>query len=150
MVFDGLGFADKINEFMITKGYTVDELAEAICVSPSTIYNLRRNRYKQPDTNVFFNLIVLFECSADYMLGFVEFPSEGVIYYAPLRTYGAKLRELLKQKGETQKAFIENMKISSYLAYKWLSDKTLPSVEYLIKIADYFEISVDALIERIR
>ena len=147
-MFDRLGFVDKINEFMLLKNFDVETLANAISVSPSTVYNLLKSRYKQPDTQVFFNLIECFNCSAEYMLGFVEFPTENVTYHPPLRTYGAKLRALLKQKGETQKAFIDNMKISSCLAYKWLSDKTLPSVEYLIKIADYFEITIDALIER--
>ena len=147
-MFDRVGFTDKINEFMLLNGYTATTLAEAISVSPSTIYNILQNRYKQPDTEVFFKLIDFFGCSADYMLGFVEFPLDEVRYYPPIRTYGDKLRTLLKNKGETQKSFIENMKISSCLAYKWLSNKTLPSVEYLIKIANYFEITVDALIER--
>ena len=146
-MFDKAGFVDKLNEFMLLKGLTATTLAEAISVSPSTIYNLLQIRYKQPDTNVFFKLIEYFDCSADYMLGFVEFPAE-THYHPPLRKYGDKLRTLLQQKGETQKSFIENMKISSCLAYKWLSSKTLPSVEYLIKIADYFEITVDTLIER--
>ena len=146
-MFDKAGFVDKINEFMLLKGHTATTLAEAISVSPSTVYNLLQIRYKQPDTEVFFKLIEYFNYSADYMLGFVEFPVE-THYYPPLRKYGDKLRVLLKQKGETQKTFIENMKISTCLAYKWLSNKTLPSVEYLIKIADYFEITVDALIER--
>lgn len=148
-MFDRLGFVDKINEFMLLNGYTATTLAETISVSPSTIYNLLQNRYKQPDTEVFFKLIEFFGYSADYMLGFVEFPAE-THYYPPLRKYGDKLRTLLKQKGETQKTFIENMKISSSLAYKWLSNETLPSVDYLVKIANYFEITVDALIERIK
>ena len=147
-MFDRVGFTDKINEFMLLNGYTATTLAEAISVSPSTIYNILQNRYKQPDTEIFFKLIDFFGYSADYMLGFVEFPLDEVRYYPPIRTYGDKLRTLLKNKGETQKSFIENMKISSCLAYKWLSNKTLPSVEYLIKIANYFEITVDVLIER--
>ena len=149
-MFDRLGFVDKINEYMLLKGLDAKALATAISVSPSTVYNLLQNRYKQPNTNVFFKLIEYFDCSADYILGFVEFPLEGTLYHPPLRKYGDKLKTLLRQKGETQKTFIENMKISSFLAYKWLSNKALPSVESLIKIANYFEISVDSLIERIK
>ena len=55
-MFDRVGFADKINEFMLLNGYTATTLAETISVSPSTIYNLLQNRYKQPDTEVFFKL----------------------------------------------------------------------------------------------
>lgn len=149
-MFDRLNFADKLAELMLLNGYDVKRLAKELHVSKSTVYNLRNSRYKQPDTNIFFDLIELFRCSADYMLGFIEFPPDEVVYHAPLRVYGARLKNLLKAKGETQQAFIENMKISSHLAYKWLSDKTLPSIEYLIQLAEYFEISVDTLIERIK
>ena len=147
-MFDKLAFIDKINEFMLLKGYDVKELATAANLSPSTVYGLRKGRYCQPDTAVFFKLLECFSCSADYLLGLVEFPPEDTVYYSPLQKYGARLKGLLKEKGETQKTFIENMHISSNLAYKWFSDKTLPGVDYLIKLADYFEISVDTLIER--
>lgn len=149
-MFDGLNFVDKLNEQILLGGYDVQRLADAIHVSPSTVYNLRRCRYKQPDTLVFFALIEEFNCSADYMLGLVEFPSENVVYYPPLRKYGTRLKTLLKKTGDTQKNFIEKMNISTNLAYKWFSDKTLPGVDYLIRIANYFDISVDTLIERVK
>ena len=149
-MFDGLNFADKLNEQMLLGSYDVKTLAEAINVSPSTIYNLRKCRYKQPDTVVFFSLIETFNCSADYMLGLIEFPSDNTVYHPPLRNYGARLKALLKEKGETQQSFIEDMNISSHLAYKWFSDKTLPGVDYLIRIAEHFDISVDTFIERVK
>ena len=53
-MFDKAGFVDKINEFMLLKGMDAKTLATELSVSPSTIYNLLQNRYKQPDTLVFF------------------------------------------------------------------------------------------------
>jgi len=84
------------------------------------------------------------------MLGFVEFPPDNVIYHTPLRTYGAKIRTLLKERNLKQKDIIEDMKISSNLLYKWLSTNALPTVETLIRLSNYFDISVDALTERIQ
>ncbi len=143
-------FADRLNEQMLLGGYDAQALADAIHVSPSTIYNLKRCRYKQPDTLVFFALIEEFHCSADYMLGLIDFPPDNAIYHSPLQKYGTRLKELLKSKGETQQSFINNMRISNNLGYKWFSDKSLPSVYYLIRIAEYFDISVDSLIERVK
>lgn len=133
---------------MTLSGCDPQGLAKQITCSHSTIYNLLNDKYKQPSTQIFFSIIEFFNCSADYMLGFLEFPFEGTVYYPPLRIYGARIRELLKARGEKQKDFIQSMNISSNLAYKWLSDKTLPTVEYLIKLADYFEMSVDTFIQR--
>lgn len=149
-MFDQNVFADRLSEQILLQGYDVKALATALGVTPSTIYNLKKCRYKQPATDVFFKLIELFQVSADYMLGIIDFPPDGMIYYPPLRAYNAKIRALLKERGLTQKDFIEDMKISSNLLYKWLSDNTLPTVESLIKLAKYFDISVDAFIERIR
>ena len=149
-MFDGLGFADRVNEQMLLGGYTVKTLANAINVSLSTIYNMRKCRYKQPDTHTFFLLIEVFNCSADYMLGLVDFPFEPTVYYPPLQVYGTRLKELLKERGKTQQAFIADMKISSNLAHKWFSDKTLPGIDYLIRLAEYFDLSVDALIGRVK
>ena len=149
-MFDPNVFADRLSEQMLLKGYDAQTLANILSVTPATIYNLKKCRYKQPATDVFFKILEHFEVSADYMLGFVEFPPDNVIYHAPLRTYGAKIRTLLKERNLKQKDIIEDMKISSNLLYKWLSTNTLPTVETLIRLSNYFDISVDALTERIQ
>ena len=141
-------FADRVYEQMLCKNYTVKSLSKQIGTSLSTIYDIFKCKYRQPSTEVFLSLLEVFDCSADYLLGFLEFPSEHVVYHPPLRTYGAKLRTLLQERGITQTQFFTDLSISSNLIYRWLNNQTIPSVEYLIKIADYFELSVDALIER--
>ncbi|MBR2442116.1 MAG: transcriptional regulator [Clostridia bacterium] len=141
-------FPDRLLEQMTLNGYNAQGLAKQIACSHSTIYNLLNDKYKQPSTEIFFSIIEHFNCSADYMLGFLEFPFEGAVYHPPLRIYGARIRELLKARKEKQKTFIENMHISSNLAYQWLSDKALPTIEYLIKLANYFDITVDVFIQR--
>ena len=130
--------------------YDVKTLASVLNVTPSTIYNLKKGRYKQPDTEVFFQIIEHFNVSADYMLGFIEFPSENIIYYPPLRQYGNKIRKLLQEKAIKQSTLITDLKISSNLLYKWLAKDTLPTVESLIKLSNYFDISIDTFIERIK
>ena len=147
-MFDATNFSDKLTEQMLLHDYSVEELSKTLGVSQATIYNFKKGRYKQPNTNIFFSIIELFQCSSDYMLGFLEFPPEGIIYHAPIRKYGTRLKELLKERNLTQQQFIDDMKISTNLAYKWFSDKSLPTIEYLIKIANYFEISIDTLIQR--
>ena len=142
-------FLDRLSEQMTLNSLDYKALSEALSISNSTVYNLRNGRYQTPSTKVLFALIEYFNCSADYLLGLIDFPSDCVTYHPPLTSYGARIRGLLKERGETQKVFIENMKLSSNLAYKWLSDKTLPSVEYLIKLSAYFEMSVDSFIQRV-
>ena len=149
-MFEVANFADKLSEQMLQYPVSVKQLSENINVSYSTIYNFLKGRYKQPNTEIFFRLIEYFQCSADYMLGLVEFPVECVTYYPPLRLYGQRIKELLKARKTTQLQFIEDLHISSNLAYTWLSDKALPTIEYLIKLSHYFDMSVDMFIQRVK
>lgn len=140
-------FVERLKEQMFLHNIDTKTLCEAIDVDPSTISHWKTEKYI-PSTKAFFRLIDYFQCSADYMLGLTDFPTEGVTYQKPLCVYGARIRTLLKEKGISQSFFIKEMNISSNLAYRWLSDKALPSLEYLIKIAEYFDISIDVLIGR--
>ena len=150
MTIDSKIFTDRVYEQMILFGYDAQKLAKEIGVSHTTVYDLLKCKYQQPSTIVFFRLLELFHCSADYLLGFLEFPTENVVYHTPLSTYGTRIRELLQKHDIKQKIFCQDMHISSALLYKWLTDKTLPSVEYLVKLAKYFDMSVDIFIKRIQ
>ncbi len=142
-----MNFVEKLEEQIILHNIDARILSENIGVDRSTISNWKTEKYT-PSTRAFFRLIEYFECSADYMLGLIDFPTENAKYTPPLLMYGQRLRALLKEHHLSQTTFIEDMKISKNLAYRWLSDKALPSVEYLMKIAEYFDISVDILIGR--
>ena len=148
-MFEQEKFIDRLTEQMTLNQLDAKTLAQAINVSHSTVCNLRKGRYQKPSTKVFFSLIEFFNCSADYMLGLVDFPPDGVIYHPPLCKYNSRIQELLKKNSLTQEAFIEKMEISSNLAYKWLYNGTLPSVEYLIKLANCFDMTVDVFIKRV-
>jgi len=143
-------FSDRLIEQMTLRDLSAKDLAQALGISHSTVCNLRKGRYQTPSTEVLFALLEQFHCSADYMLGLIDFPPDGIIYHPPLRAYGARIRVLLKEKGLSQKEFLSLFPISSNLLYKWLANKTLPSVEYLIRLATFFDLSVDAFIQRTR
>ena len=142
-----MNFVERLKEQIILRNIDTKTLSEAIDVDPSTISHWKTEKYI-PSTKAFFRLIDYFQCSADYMLGLTDFPTENLHYSTPLLTYGNRLRDLLKENKLSQRTFIKDLKISKNLAYQWLSDNTLPSVEYLVKIAEYFDISVDILIGR--
>ena len=140
-------FVERLNEQMILRNINTKTLSEAIKVDKSTISHWKTEKYI-PSTRAFFRLVDYFQCSADYILGLTDFPMENVIYAQPLTSYGNRLRTLLKEHNLSQNTFIKDLNISTNLGYQWLADKALPSIEYLVKIANYFEISVDVLIGR--
>ena len=149
-MFDQEKFTDRLLEQMTLNELEAKDLARETKISHSIVCNLRKGRYAKPSTEVLFTLIEYFNCSAVYMLGLLDFPPDNMKYYPPLHNYNTRIRALLKEKSITQERFEKEMKISSFLVYKWLYTDTLPTVDYLIKLAEYFEMSVDVFIQRIK
>lgn len=63
-------------------------------------------------------------------------------------TFGKKLSELRRAAGLSQEQFGEMFGVSRQSVSKWESDQTMPELATIIKIADFFGISVDELLGR--
>lgn len=59
-----------------------------------------------------------------------------------------KLKELMSQNKVTQNEMAKILNVSRSAIYKYQQDKAEPNIETLIKIADYFCVSLDFLLER--
>lgn len=59
---------------------------------------------------------------------------------------GESIRRLRKQYGLTQEQLAEALGVTTGAVHKWESGKTTPELEMLVDIAEFFETSVDALL----
>ena len=59
-----------------------------------------------------------------------------------------QLYDLRTQAGLTQKKLAEELNISAGNLCDWEKGRTEPDIEKLIKLADYFDVSLDALVGR--
>ena len=59
-----------------------------------------------------------------------------------------KIKELRKEEGKTQREIAEAIGVSAQVFRNYEIGRNQPSIEMLIKIADYFLVSVDYLIGR--
>ena len=59
-----------------------------------------------------------------------------------------RIAQLRKEKGLSQIAFAMRFNITQYMVSAYESDKNQPSIELLIQIADYFNVSLDYLLCR--
>lgn len=57
-----------------------------------------------------------------------------------------KLQKLRKSRGLTQEEFSEIMNVSRQAVSKWESGQSLPEIDKLIEISDYFGVTIDYLI----
>ena len=63
-------------------------------------------------------------------------------------TLGERIAQYRKQKGLTQDALAKLLDVTNQAVSKWESDQCCPDIQLLPKLADVFEISVDALFGR--
>lgn len=61
-------------------------------------------------------------------------------------TFQRRLRELLDREGETQQKLAEAVGVSRQAIGQWKDGNTLPDVNSLTKIADYFKVTSDSLL----
>lgn len=64
------------------------------------------------------------------------------------KTFGKKLKDLRKKKGVTQNQLAESLEISNGAIGNWEINTRQPDHDMLVKIADYFSVSIDYLLGR--
>lgn len=109
--------------------------------------NLTSER-RAPNYDTFVGFIEFFHCSADFLLGLKENVYENDTY-KPVQPFHERLRIILRKTETSQYLFVKRTKISWGVFYHWLTGKSNPSLDNLIKVANYFDCSVDFLLGRI-
>ncbi len=139
--------SESLKELMNERGLNQTTLAEAMgtCSSKMSSYITGK---RAPNYDTFVAIIEFFNCSGDFLLGLKEYPCEEVCYNR-VQSFGERLRTILKDSGKTQYLFIKQTKISWGVFYNWLTGKSKPSVDNLVKVANYFDCSVDFLLGRV-
>lgn len=64
-----------------------------------------------------------------------------------IKMFGERLKQLRKEKKVSQKTLADALFISQQAIAKWESDKSSPNPETVRKIAEYFNVSTDYLLE---
>ena len=140
-------FGERLKEYMVDLGLTQESLEKATGITRSLISNFLLNKHT-PSFDKLVALLYYFNCSADYLLGLTDIPtSETLCYVLP---FNQRLRAILNDKNISQERLKRELNISGSVVYKWLSGKNSPSTDSLIKLAKFFDCSVDYLIGRLR
>ena len=140
-------FVERLKEFIEDSNLTQRELESKVGVSKSTLSEYINDK-STPLYNTLIKLLCYFDCSADYLLGLDEFPTEEKLY--PPLPFKDQFKKILKEKHISQSKLQNDLKVSRSVPYKWISGKAEPTAPTLITLAKYFDCSVDYLIGRRR
>lgn len=65
-----------------------------------------------------------------------------------MKVFGERFYELRKERGLSQAAVAKKLGVSFSVVCYWETDRSEPTAPNLVKIADFFEVSVDYLLGR--
>lgn len=137
----------RLQEFLRDEELNQTELAKMTGIFQSNISDYI-NQGVEPNYDKFIKLLKIMNCSSDYALGLIDIDTNDT-FCEPL-PFGERLKQILKQKGISQEKLKKELPVSSSLIYRWLTGKAFPYPTTLIRLAKYFDISVDYLLGRIR
>ncbi|MDE5721793.1 MAG: helix-turn-helix domain-containing protein [Clostridia bacterium] len=139
-------FAERLKEYMDDKGQNATSLAKIIKSNRTSVSEYRRG-IRLPSAPVFFEMLNYFNCSADYLLGLTDDGADGKVFNI-MPPFGLRLREVMNFCGFSQYRIEKELKLSGSMVYNWLSNKSLPAVDSIEKIATHMGCTVDFLLGR--
>ena len=135
---------ERLSELMKENNLTPILLANKIGVNRNAITRYLSGSHL-PTFAVFVKLIETFNCSADFLLGLIEYPTTNVVFHS-IPPFSKRFRELLVANKMSQYALHKKTNFSYDNFNKWLKGITSPYIDNLIKLSQAFDCSVDYLI----
>ena len=139
--------SENLKELMNERGLNQTTLAQAMHTCSSKMSSYLTGK-RAPNYPSFLAFLAFFHCSADFLLGLSEEPREEVPYN-PVPPFGERIRAFLRETGTSQYRFIRQTGLSWSVLHGWLTGTSAPSMDNLVRIAHFFDCSVDELLGRI-
>lgn len=138
--------SENLKDLMTEAEIKAPALALATGVDPSTILSLLRGD-GLPYVDTLVSLADHFRCSTDYLLGLTDRLED--IPFKKRPPFPEQLTFLLNHFKITKYRLEKQTGLSEKTVNRWHNGKTQPTVESLIRLANFFDCSVDFILGRI-
>lgn len=136
-------FPTTIKKLRLNKKLSQKQIATELGYAQSTYCDWENGKI-EPTASALIAIAKLFNTSVDSLLGLQYKKNTTCIK----NNYGESLRNIRLQKGKTLKQLSEETNISFQNLSRWERGEVLPSIDFCLKLADYYQISIDELIDR--
>ncbi len=137
-------FAERLDEVTFDTHLNGKELALAVGVRPTTVYNLLNGK-RQPSIEVLVRFADYFKVSTDYLLG--REPERAITTFKKRPPWKEQIAFLLKHYGVTKYRLCKDVPITHSIIFAWQRG-SIPNLDYVLRLADYFGCSVDFVLGR--
>ena len=137
----------RLQELFEDKDFDKDKLIKHLELSDETLFYMWKRGDSIPNVINLDKICRFFSCSMEYLFGRTENLGDGI--YEELKSFDEQLKKIRKEKNITHYRMIYKDKVcSSNNVYKWNKLKAVPTPETVVKLADYFNVSIDYLLGR--
>lgn len=137
---------DRLQELMIQQDINATDLAKRLGVEVSTVTRYLKGE-RLPSFAYFIKLLDTFECSADFLMGLIDYPPMNA-KFRKVPAFSERFRALLNECKMSQYALHKKTGLSYDNFNKWLKGVNSPFLDNLIKLSQAFDCSIDYLIGR--
>ncbi|MBO5955038.1 MAG: transcriptional regulator [Clostridia bacterium] len=142
-----INFSQRLIELMEDFNINEKEIANHLEMDYVSMVYDWKNEICLPNFSNIIKIADLFKVNLDYMLGRTQNIEEVVSKEIP--TFSEHFKKILKIKNSSQYKLLKSNIVSRGHLNSWLKNGNLPSVENLVKIADFLNISIDELVGRV-
>ena len=137
-------FVENLRDLLFDNHLTISMLAERVGVSEVAAYSYLRGQL--PDIAVLIRMADCFHCSLDFLLG--RTPELQHMNFLPVPPFPAQLAFLLEYYHVKKYRLCKEVPITHSVFFNWQNGVYSPSLESVVKLADYFGCSVDFVLGR--
>ncbi len=138
-------FQRKIIEAIEVQELTKVQFAKAVGISKDII--IKATAYQiVPSTKSIIKIADYLQVPVMYLFGEIDDD-----YFSPAKipsTFFDRLAQLTEGKGVKYSALSHTLSFAPNAVYEWIRTNSLPSLDYLVELAQYFNVSVDYLLGR--
>ncbi len=136
----------RIVEFLKDEETNIKDLAIFLNLDSSMVHAWKISKH-YPSTEYVVKMCEYFDCSVEYMLNRTEDMGKGRVKVVD--KFANRVKFLMDLRSKTQYQMVKKDRICSSSAFdRWFNKNVVPSPETLIKLADYFNVTVDYLLGR--
>lgn len=139
-------FVEILQDLLDDNNLTLRKLSEKIGVPFQVLYAYKQKSF-YPNIETAVKIADFFNCSLDYLFGLNDKRGDGKVKGANLSVFYQRYINLLKKNKVSHYRLYKTIGLNNSSITKWKNGAT-PKVESLIKIADYFGVSIDYLVGR--
>lgn len=138
-------YAERLNELFFDNQTNVIEVENHTNIPKSTLYRYLKAE-TIPSVDMLIKLADHFRCSIDYLIGL-----DNDSYYTAsynCAPFSERFRFLLNKFQVSKYKLNKELGLPDTSLYNWQNGKREPSIESIIKLAEYFNCSVDYIVGR--